>query len=86
MPSVVSNLDAFKAKGVDTVAVTTVNDPFVMTAWQNAIGTDKVEFLADGNAEFAKAIDLTLDGTAHRPWHPLQALFDAGRRRRRQDS
>ena len=63
MPTVVSNMDALKAKGIDTVAVTAVNDPFVMAAWQNAIGTDKVELLADGNAEFAKAVGLTFDGT-----------------------
>jgi glutaredoxin/glutathione-dependent peroxiredoxin len=63
MPTVVGSIDALKAKGIDTIAVTTVNDPFVMAAWQNAIGTDKVELLADGNAEFAKAIGLTFDGT-----------------------
>ena len=51
----------FKAKGVDTIAVTGVNDIFVMDAWKKASGADKIEFLADGNGEFAKAIDLTLD-------------------------
>jgi glutaredoxin/glutathione-dependent peroxiredoxin len=64
MPTVVQNFDALKAKGVDTVAVTTVNDPFVLGAWQKAIGSDKVELLGDGNIEFAKAIGLTFEGTA----------------------
>ncbi len=64
MPGYLQNLDAIKAKGVDTVAVTGVNDMFVMEAWKRATGADgKIEFLADGNAEFAKAIDLTFDGS-----------------------
>jgi peroxiredoxin len=37
---------------------------FVMEAWKRATGADgKIEFLADGNAEFAKALDLTFDGS-----------------------
>ena len=64
LPGFLQNLDALKAKGVDTVAVTGVNDMFVMEAWKRATGADgKIEFLADGNAEFAKAIDLTFDGS-----------------------
>ena len=62
MPTVVKNVDALRAKGIDTVAVTTVNDHFVLDAWKKASGADKVDLLGDGNAEFAKAIDLTFDG------------------------
>ena len=65
VPSIIQSLDAIKAKGVDTIAVTSVNDVFVMDAWKKATAADKIEFLADGNADFAKAIDLTLDGTAN---------------------
>lgn len=61
LPSVVQNADALKAKGIDTIAVTGVNDVSVMDAWRRESKADKIEFLADGNAEFAKAIDLTLD-------------------------
>jgi glutaredoxin/glutathione-dependent peroxiredoxin len=65
MPSFLNNVDAFKAKGVDTVAVTSVNDPFVMKAWAEKTGGDgKIDFLADGSAEFAKGIDMVLDATA----------------------
>src|SRR5664279_458903 len=61
IPSFLNNVDAFKAKGVDSIAVTGVNDAFVMEAWKNATGAEgKIEFLADGNGEFAKAIDLAL--------------------------
>jgi peroxiredoxin len=63
IPSIMQNLAAIKAKGVDTVAVTAVNDIFVMDAWQKATGAQGVDFLADGNSEFAKAIDMAFDGS-----------------------
>src|SRR5215216_1033377 len=65
VPSITQNTDAMKAKGVDIIAVTGVNDVFVMDAWKQACGAEKVEFLADGNGEFAKAIDLTFDGSGN---------------------
>ena len=43
--------------------MTAVNDVFVMDAWKKATAAEGVEFLADGNGEFAKAIDLTFDGS-----------------------
>jgi len=64
MPSFVQNVSAFKGKGIDTVAVTGVNDVFVMEAWKKSTGAGgKIDFLADGNADFAKAIDMTMDGS-----------------------
>jgi peroxiredoxin len=64
VPSILANTDAMKGKGVDTIAVTAVNDVFVMNEWNKATGcAGKVDFLADGNAEFAKAIDMTFDGS-----------------------
>jgi len=66
MPSIIHNADAIKAKGIDTIAVTGVNDIFVMGAWKRDTDpNNKVEFLADGNADFAKAIDLTFDGSGN---------------------
>ena len=61
MPGFVKNADAIKAKGIDTIAVTGVNDVFVMDAWKKASSADKIEFLADGSANFAKAIGLSMD-------------------------
>ena len=62
LPGFVQNADAFKAKGVDTIACIAVNDVFVMGAWGKDQGTgDKIEMLADGAAAFAKAIGLELD-------------------------
>jgi len=62
LPGFVQNAEAFRAKGVDTVACISVNDGFVMGAWGKDQGTDgKVLMLADGSAAFAKALGLELD-------------------------
>ena len=66
LPGFLQNADAIKAKGVDSIAVVAVNDGFVMDAWKKATGAEgKIEFLADGNGEFAKAIDLTIDASGN---------------------
>jgi glutaredoxin/glutathione-dependent peroxiredoxin len=66
MPTIVQNADAIKAKGVNTIAVTGVNDVFVMSAWKRDTDPDnKIEFLADGNGEFAKGLDMTFDGSGN---------------------
>jgi peroxiredoxin len=63
LPGFLQNADAFKAKGIDNVCVTGVNDVFVMEAWKKSTGAGgKIDFLADGNGEFAKALDMTMDG------------------------
>ena len=63
VPSILQSADAIRAKGAD-IALTAVNDVFVMNAWQKATGAEgKIEFLADGNAEFATAIGMTFDGS-----------------------
>ncbi len=62
VPSFVKNAAALKAKGVDTIACVSVNDPFVMEAWGKDQGADdNVMMLADGSAKFAQAIGLELD-------------------------
>ena len=65
MPGFVTNFDAIKGKGVDAIAVTSVNDIFVMDAWAKASNaTGKIEALADGSGAFAKAIGLDSDMSA----------------------
>jgi glutaredoxin/glutathione-dependent peroxiredoxin len=65
MPGFLSNLGAFKGRGIDDVAVTSVNDVFVMDAWAKSTGAEsKLLFLADGNGDFARALGLSLDLTA----------------------
>lgn len=64
LPGYLARYDEIKAKGVDSVAVTGVNDVFVMNAWAESTGgKGKIEYLADGNGDFAKALGLALDGT-----------------------
>ena len=64
LPSFVEKADELKAKGVDEIACTAVNDAFVLGAWAKAAdATDKVTMLADGNGAFAKAVGLEMDGT-----------------------
>jgi peroxiredoxin len=64
VPGFLANIDAIKGKGVSNVACISVNDAFVMGAWgkDQKVG-DKILMLGDGNAEFAQAMGLTMDGS-----------------------
>lgn len=63
LPGFLQHAADFKAKGVDVIACTSVNDVFVMDAWAKASGAKgTVVFLADGNGDFAKAVGLDMDG------------------------
>ncbi len=63
LPSFVEKASELKAKGVDEIACTAVNDAFVMGAWNKADGSSDITMLSDGNADFAQAIGLTMDGS-----------------------
>ena len=55
-----------RAKGVDQIACVSVNDVFVMGAWGKDSGAgDDVMMLADGNADFTKALGLEMDGSKY---------------------
>ena len=62
MPGFVVNADALLDK-VDAIACMAVNDAFVLDAWQKDQNAERLTMLADGNAEFAKALGLELDAT-----------------------
>ena len=64
LPGFVEKADELKAKGIDTIACTSVNDVFVMGAWGQDQGADGVVMLADGNGDFAGALGLVMDGSA----------------------
>ena len=70
LPGFVEKAAELKAKGIDAIACTAVNDAFVMGAWNKASGSDDITMLADGNGDFAKAVGLELDltggGLGHR--------------------
>jgi peroxiredoxin len=63
LPGYVAKAADLKAKGIDEVACTAVNDAFVLGAWNRADGSAEVTMLADGNGDFANALGLPLDLT-----------------------
>jgi peroxiredoxin len=64
LPGFVDQADALRAKGIDEIACTAVNDAFVLQAWAKSAEADgKVTMLADGNGDFVKALGLTMDGS-----------------------
>jgi peroxiredoxin len=64
LPGFMQQADSIKAKGVDSIACITVNDPFVVSEWSKTTGAaGKVDIYSDGNAEFTKAVGLELDAS-----------------------
>jgi len=59
LPGYVVKFDELKAKGVDTVICTSVNDAFVMDAWGKSQNAENLIMLSDGDAEFSKAMGLS---------------------------
>ena len=80
LPGFVQNADAIKAKGVDSIVCTAVNDAFVMGAWGKDQGTgDKVTMVADGSAYFAKALGLEMDIAVLEHMHQVRDIEAAVR-------
>jgi peroxiredoxin len=63
LPGFVEKADELKAKGIDEIACTAVNDAFVMGAWNKASGSENITMLADGNGDLAEAVGLVMDGS-----------------------
>ncbi len=63
MPGFVVHADAIKAKGVDSIICTSVNDAFVMDAWGKNQNADEIIMLADGIGNLAEAVGLEKDLT-----------------------
>ena len=63
LPGFVEKASELKAKGIDEIACTAVNDAFVMGAWNKASGSEDVTMLADGNGDLAEAVGLVMDGS-----------------------
>lgn len=64
LPGFIQKASELKAKGIDRIACTAVNDAFVLGAWsRDQEAGDQVMMLADGNADFAQALGLTMDGS-----------------------
>jgi len=73
LPGFVANADKIKAKGVDDIICTSVNDIFVLDAWGRDQRAEHIVMLADGNGDFAAALGLDLDASG----------FQMGRRSKR---
>ena len=65
LPSFVEKAAEMKGKGIDEIVGTSVNDAFVMGAWNKDQGSDDITMLADGNGEFAEALGLTMDASMY---------------------
>jgi glutaredoxin/glutathione-dependent peroxiredoxin len=62
LPGFIEHADAIKGKGVDTIACIAVNDPWVMEAWGKSANVgNKIQMLADGNGDYARALGLETD-------------------------
>ncbi len=65
LPGYIDAADRFKAAGVDKIVCATVNDHHVVKAWAEATGgLGKIEFVADGLGELARALGLDRDLSA----------------------
>ncbi len=65
LPSYVEKAADLKGKGIDEIVATSVNDAFVMGAWNKDQGSEDITMLADGNGEFAKGLGLEMDGSKY---------------------
>ena len=63
LPSYVEKAADLKAQGIDEIACISVNDPFVMGAWNERDGSDDITMIADGNGLLAKAVGLEMDAS-----------------------
>lgn len=64
LPGFISHADDIKGKGVDEIVCLSVNDVFVMSAWGKSSGVDeRITMIADGSAEFTKALGLEMDAS-----------------------
>jgi peroxiredoxin/glutaredoxin len=71
----------FRAHGVDEIVCLSVNDAFVMDAWRLHLGSERVTFIADGNADFTRAMGMLVDkrdlGFGDRSWRYSMLVRDA---------
>jgi peroxiredoxin len=65
LPGYIEHFAQLRAKGVDEIWCVSVNDAFVMGAWGRDQHTSgKVRMMADGSAEFTRALGLDQDLSA----------------------
>ncbi|WP_006748344.1 glutathione peroxidase [Thioalkalivibrio paradoxus] len=69
-----------KAQGIDEIVCISVNDGFVMEAWQADQQAERITFIADGNAEFTEPMGMLVDksdlGFGKRSWRYSMLVRD----------
>ena len=63
LPSYVEKAADLKGKGIDEIVATSVNDAFVLGAWNKDQGSADITMLADGNGDLDKGLGLEMDGS-----------------------
>lgn len=64
LPGFAEKVEVFKDMGINEIICLSVNDIFVLKAWaQHYKVEQKINFIADGNAELTTAMGLVLDAT-----------------------
>lgn len=70
----------FKQQGVDDIICMSVNDTFVMNAWQKDQKAENITFMPDGNGEFSEGMGLLVDkqaiGFGKRSWRYSMLVKD----------
>jgi len=61
VPGYVARLRDFHQAGIDDVVCLSVNDPYVMEAWQRSEKAEGVRFVADPYGEFTHAMGMSID-------------------------
>lgn len=64
VPRFVDLAPVFRAHGVDDILCISVNDPFVMEAWEAGQGARGITFVPDGNAAFTRELGMLVDQSA----------------------
>jgi glutathione-dependent peroxiredoxin len=80
VPGYVARLKAFNEAGIDDVVCLSVNDPFVMEAWQRSEKAQGVHFVADPFGEFTREMGMSIDhrdaGLGTRSWRYSMLVND----------
>ena len=72
LPGFEEHYNKFKELGIDEVYCLSVNDAFVMNAWADAQGIEKVKMIPDGCGTFTRSMGMLVDkpkqGFGFRSW------------------
>lgn len=70
----------FEKEGVSEIICLSVNDTFVMNAWQKDLNADRIRFVADGNGEFSEGMGMLVEkndlGFGKRSWRYSMLVND----------